>query len=324
MLFYPSHDIALSNGVKHFNPPAAALRLQEDLASLADIWNEGRQASGLMPLPWGWDWDTRRSLQKDFGIKPESLPSDDELETIRQLSNRRVTIDILSDLSEPGIEIPQYIDDEKIIRQFIDQHDCDGIPFALKTPWSSSGRGLTRSRVTPREVMMRHGAATIRRMGGIMGERWYDKRQDFAMLFYIGHDEVRHIGYSLFDNDEAGTYRAGYLMSNEAIVGHICRSSKVVTSGKLEDLAHRLTTILTRLMAPLMHQPWEVGYAGIDMMTFDADGKLHPCIELNLRCTMGVVARLYHDRHMRPDEVGQFLISPLGEDGHFHAEFKRG
>ena len=55
-LFYPSHDIALSIGVRHFNPPFAALKLQDDLAELADIWQrEGKEDK----IAWGWDYDTR-------------------------------------------------------------------------------------------------------------------------------------------------------------------------------------------------------------------------------------------------------------------------
>ena len=55
-------------------------------------------------LPWGWDHSIRRFLNEK-GISPSLLPSDAQLENIRQLSHRRTTIPfrdtIASLLKEP-------------------------------------------------------------------------------------------------------------------------------------------------------------------------------------------------------------------------------
>ena len=367
-LFFPSHDIALANGVKHFNPPAAALRLQEDLASLSDIWNEPYLSGACsIPLPWGWDWDTRRYIHEHYDVKMKLLPTDEDLELIRQLSSRRTTISLLEALeqelgdcaddgSTDGISsamafnLPQWLDTEQKLFDFIRQHDADGRPFVLKTPWSSSGRGLTTSRMTDRtgrcfdvsrELIMQHARGTLRRMGGIMGEDWIEgKQQDFAMLFFASQTEVRFLGYSLFDNDDAQggtTYRQGYLLSNDEIVRRLA-----IDPALLLRVSTAYERILTNLLLPFFGHPWALGYLGIDMMTSIAPehcqpsltgrspstpsltGRspstllLHPCIELNLRTTMGVVCRLWHDQH-RQD--GTFHISPMMQDGHFKAEF---
>jgi len=211
-LFYPSHDIALAHGVKHFNPPAAALRLQEDLAYLKKIWNQPfLKGETNIPIPWGWDWDTRNHIHQKYGIKMSMLPSDEELELIRQLSSRRSSITCLEQLREKlsaelqnsekqaemlemiGGTMPQYLDTEEKLWNFITEHDAVGKPFVLKTPWSSSGRGLhvsiskTRTGLTvnnSRTIMMKQALGTIHKMGGIMGEEWItSKVQDFAMLF---------------------------------------------------------------------------------------------------------------------------------------------
>lgn len=335
-LFYPSHDIALSNGVRHFNPPAAAMRLQEDLASLSEIWNQPyRRGEQPIPLPWGWDYDTRKYIHDAHVIKMTQLPTDQELEVIRQLSSRRTTIGLLEHLNaEAGpfeVSEPRWIDSEEQLFDYIRQQQNDGRRFVLKTPWSSSGRGLLMSHNRNREgrlnaahpeVLMRQARGTIKKMGGIIGETWIEgKERDFAMLFYASDKAVRFIGYSLFDNDNSTggtTYRQGYLLSNEEIEKRLG-----VDAERLHLIAQTLEGCLTHLAEQLLHRPWQLGYMGIDMMTYKQDGELriHPCIELNLRCTMGVVCRLWYDQHQ---QEGTFSISPMMTDGHFKAEFTTG
>lgn len=345
-LFYPSHDIALAHGVKHFNPPAAALRLQEDLAYLYEIWNQpflNHETS--IPIPWGWDWDTRDFIHKKYGVKMTQLPTDEELEMIRQLSSRKTTIQLLETLKEKAqnwekvsefildAPIPQYLDSEDKLWNFITSHDAEGKAFVLKTPWSSSGRGLHVSKTktlnglvvdNTRTIMMKQALGTILKMGGIMGEDWIENKvQDFAMLFYASDEEVKFIGYSLFDNDESTngtTYRQGYLTSNDNII-----HSLLVPENILAMIAKTYEEILTDILQPFFGKPWHLGYVGIDMMTYhehnyDADQrlKIQPCIELNLRCTMGVVCRLWYEQNQME---GLFKITPMLQNGHFKAEF---
>ena len=352
-LFYPSHDIALAHGVKHFNPPAAALRLQEDLAYLHEIWNQPfLKGESNIPIPWGWDWDTRNYIHLKYGIKMPMLPSDEELEQIRQLSSRRSSITCFEQLREKlfakmqdskkqaemmksiGGSLPQYIDTEEKLWKFITEHDAAGKPFVLKTPWSSSGRGLhvsitkTKSGLSvnnSRTIMMRQALGTINKMGGIMGEEWItDKVQDFAMLFFASNKDVRFIGYSLFDNDSNSvgtTYRQGHLLSNDKIIERLS-----IRKDTLSQIAKAYEDILSEMLHPFFGKSWQLGYLGIDMMTYhervnnDSELllKVHPCIELNLRCTMGVVCRLWYDLHQTK---GIFRISPMQYNRHFKAEF---
>lgn len=326
-LFYPSHDIALANGVRHFNPPAAALRLQEDLASLSQIWNRPYEAGEVpFPQPWGWDWDTRQYLHQAYKVKLSQLPTDEDLSLIRQLSSRQTTIQLLEQLGDT-VHLPVYLQSIEAVEAFIDQHEQEGKPFVLKTPWSSSGRGLTRSGV-PRATILKHAQATIQRMGGIMGEEWIDNKiQDFAMLFFVSDHDVRFLGYSLFDNDGA-TYRQGYLMSNERIIEKLKTGPEI-----LNTVSAKYVQILTNLFTPFFGKPWQLGYVGIDMFTYRSNPSnssitsnptlpspliLSPCVEMNLRCTMGVVCRLWYDEHQ---QEGIFRISPMTDNGHFKAEF---
>lgn len=337
-LFYPSHDIALAHGVRHFNPPAAALRLQEDLAYLHEIWNQPfLKGETSIPLPWGWDWDTRDFIHRMYGIKMRDLPTDDELAFIRNISSRRSSITCFEKLCERQVDfsctIPRYIDSEDKLWEFITEKDAAGIPFVLKTPWSSSGRGLLVSFTktnngilinNSRTLLMKQALGTINKMGSIMGEEWIaGKVQDFAMLFYASDKDVRFIGYSLFDNDKSSvgtTYRQGYLLSNDKIVEKISLPKEYLSS-----IAKKYEEILSEMLHPLFGKHWHLGYLGVDMLTYKETMeeekftlKLHPCIELNLRCTMGVVCRLWYNQHKTE---GVFRISPMQYNRHFKAEF---
>lgn len=336
-LFYPSHDIALSNGVRHFNPPSAALQLQEDLASLAEIWNQPyTSGKSSIPLPWGWDWDTRRYIHDCYKIAYQDLPSDDDLLLIRQLSSRQTMIALQQNIEQlrkqPFAHRPIYLANLQEVFDYVQKQDFNRQRFVLKTPWSSSGRGLTLSHVpdakgqlvpTSRQLMFRHAEATIRKMGGILAEDWVEEKQhDFALLFHASTQDVQFIGFSLFDNDESGsgtTYRQGYLLSNETI-----RDRLAIEHEELESLISACTATLTQLLQPLLGHHWELGFLGIDMLSYrpKSESKATPLdvqpVELNLRCTMGVVCRLWHDMH---HQDGTFRISPMQEDGHFKAEF---
>ena len=338
MLFYPSHDIALANGVRHFNPPAMAKHLQEDLAYLSDIWNEPyRRGEVSMPIPWGWDYDTRLWIHRQYRIALADLPNDEDLRLIRSLSSRQTTITLCEEIGRRfptlGVQTPRYLTNEQEVMEFIAAHDATGKPFVLKTPWSSSGRGLTLSHVRDkagatipfdRQKMLTHALSTLRKMGGIMGEEWIvGKQQDFAILFYADKERVRFIGYSLFDNDDTlggVTYRQGYLRSNDDILSMLGADRQL-----MQALASAYEEILTRLLAPLLGKAWPLGYLGIDMLTYSTPENgskdsvcIAPCIEMNLRATMGTVCRLWWEKH-RQD--GLYRVSEMQADGHFTAEF---
>ena len=53
------------------------------------------------------------------------------------------------------------------------------------------------------------------------------------------------------------------------------------------------------------------GVLGVDMMVCkatDESFKLHPCVEVNLRMNMGVVARFFYERFVREGKQGRFAV----------------
>ncbi len=290
-LFFPEHDMALANGVKHFNPPRMAVELAARGESLAPWW----QRLGQGPLPWGWNWDSRAELRRS-GVPFEALPSDGELHEIRRLSSREQTLSILSRMRElcPAIALPERIDSAEALDSYLSLHEKD--TYVLKSPWSSSGRGLSLHPAQDSASLRRRGLHVLRRMGCILAEPWYDKVQDFAMLFFIDRERrVSFEGYSLFDNDARGTYLRGLLASNAEIEATLARRG--ADSLLLAGIRDILLGWLREAVTPFRSN-FPLGWVGADMMIVRKNGSLtvHPCVELNLRCTLGVVARNMYDR----------------------------
>ncbi len=46
------------------------------------------------------------------------------------------------------------------------------------------------------------------------------------------------------------------------------------------------------------------------MFVYQQDGNffVHPCVEINLRMTMGLVARLFYDKYVKNGETGTYMV----------------
>ncbi len=308
-LFYPAHDLALAHGVRHFTPPQAARRLAEDLTELSSLWQPDT------PLPWGWNYNTRKALL-EAGCAEAELPTMGDLELLRAWSGRAEVIGWQRRCNEhlaglPGFEplvLPRALRSAEELHAAVAEQTS---PFLLKAPWSSSGRGLCWSRVTPHKVLLRRGEAIVRDMGCVLMEPEYRKVQDGAMLFYVDEErKVSFVGYSLFETDDMGTYREGRVMSLEAMEQELCRWVPLSLLHAVQALY--CCEILPERCAKLSHNRYPLGYVGVDMMIYQTEaGKyaLHPCVEMNVRCTMGVVARRAAQRLLAPEARGKFVIT---------------
>lgn len=144
-----------------------------------------------------------------------------------------------------------------------------------------------------------------------MVERGYNKITDFASLFHSDGRQVMFRGLSLFITESRGVYSGNVVAPQAMILDMIDRSAQAVghhTSTDLPQRIHNIASSLEPILTGLIC-PHYTGWLGIDMMIYrDTDGqpRIHPCIELNLRMTMGVVAMHVADR-LTPSTPG--LIS---------------
>lgn len=334
-LFAPENDMALAFGGRYYTPTPVAQGIARDLSQLP-LWYAGDKEAMVWSLqevdskrqalldalnitaqcvveppsatsccePWGWSAYIVDKMTRN-GVSPRLLPTDEEIAMMRQLSGRATSRTIMEALQQviphfpmPPLPCALYSGDE------VERYVTSQPATMLKAPWSSSGRGVWAVHGVYDRMTARSAEGIIRKQGYIMGETWQEKVADMAMEFYSDGHEVRWAGYSLFDTDGRGAYQGNILASNEGIEK---RLSQWIDSHTLHDVRKALESVLTRMIAP--HYK---GYLGIDMIVYrTAQGEylLHPCIELNLRMSMGMVARIIADRYLSPASQGSYHVA---------------
>lgn len=310
-IFNPEHDLCLANGNASFVPPASALKFGSDCHDILETvfgQPENCTESGSI-VPWGWNSVLKYSLLKS-GTPEALLPSDEVLDQIRKLSHRRTAIMAgqytRKRLKESGLDdclikdTPEEIRHPDDVNGFLEKH-----PSAVfKAPWSGSGKGLRWIRSNEFSHSDRGWCRNvIAKQGSVIAEKREDVVCDFAMLFQSTATGIIFEGYSLFDTDN-GAYRSNILASDRYILAHLLRF-----------IPENVLTAVRRHLAAFLEENFlgrYEGYLGADMFicrtNTDSQGKymLNPCVEINVRMTMGLLARKYFDLHMTHDSIPEY------------------
>jgi len=331
-LFAPENDMALAFGGPHYTPTPAAQTIARDLSLLplwyalepnAYVWSSqlvddtlqqhldamgitskatSRPTAPSICKPWGWSAYITDKFTR-AGIDRHLLPDSERIEHIRNLSGRATTRTILQALHNSLPQhtrppLPKILHNIREVEEYVTSQPAS----MLKSPWSSSGRGVWAVRGTFDNATARSAQGIIRKQGYIMGEKLCDKIIDFAMEFYSDGQSVQFAGYSLFNTDERGAYLGNLLAHNNYIEQQLLYHIDIEL---LQNTRAALIDITTQIIAP--HY---IGYFGIDMLIYqDRDKKLlHPCIELNLRMNMGMVARIIADRFIAENTRGYYYV----------------
>ena len=315
LVFNPEHDLALAANLSNFTAPHAGRQLRADLGFIPAIWaaaddyvhvenveDAERRFLRLTRRPfgrfiakeqickhkftavdvWGWDLAIRAFLLR-WGIDAAIMPTATQIDDIRQLSHRRYAMQLLDCLQMPGI-IGSSCETNQI-ENIIDRLHS-GEHLVVKAPWSSSGRGV---RFMEDDVNIYDNGwlrNVIVKQGSVMVEPYYNKVKDFGMEFVSdGNGSVSYIGLSLFQTSN-GAYTGNILASEEEKENLISRYIPI-------DLLKTVQQKICAKMGSWLKDQY-TGVFGIDMMVVrrdDGDGfLLNPCVEINLRRTMGHVA----------------------------------
>ena len=265
--------------------------LGKELAVRPDMFvcdnNPHRMASVRNVEPWGWNRALKHRLLK-HGVEPSVLYDDDKLDVLRELSHRHTAARLLPSLLVSGTVGNAYeASSAEEVMHLVGELNST----VLKAPWSSSGRGIrfvNTSTLTGDNVR-----GWIKNMmesqGSVMVEPFYNKVKDFGMEFESMDDgSVRYLGLSLFHT------------SNGAYTGNIVAQEKVKQKLLSNYISPELLCLVKDLICrnfPSLLDGRYVGPFGVDMMVVntqpdipDAPLSLHPCVEVNLRRTMGHVA----------------------------------
>ena len=337
-IFNPEHDLCIANGDIHFVPPESALAFGRDCAditkfmygldSLADLdcsAGVGQDSSAgaiLRIVPWGWNSVLCNRLRKQ-GIPEGLLPSSEQLAAITELSHRRVAHRALEYLSNSCLKSAAIVDHTyrieahsvQEVEEFLASHNN----IVLKAPLSGSGKGIRFVSDALSHSDSGWCSNLIAKLGYVCVEKRYAPLMEFAMLFRCsGHEDgqggdvagsaadtdtgVEFVGYSLFYTQN-GAYRGNILGSNGYLEGEI---SKYVPIEVLQMTKEKLMEFLKENVCGRYE-----GYVGVDQFvccgytdagtasSACADLYYNPVVEINLRLTMGLIARNIYDRFSR-------------------------
>ena len=252
-----------------------------------------------------------RQLKKETGI---AIQIPEWKEAYRKLTSRETAAACLEKIKEalPDIEIPyppkfctKVADVEKFLK-------LKNAPFVMKTPFSSSGRGLywlTTRKLLAKDKSWIEGA--IKKQGKISIESGLNRFQDLAMEFYSdGEGHLQFEAYSFFGTSSRGAYRGNALESQKDFLAGLTR---FIDPNEIERIQACVQSVLQETYASIYK-----GYIGVDMMTYrDAQNQfhLHPCVEINMRYTMGILAHKLTERCLPARQIGDAKIDYFAQPG---------
>ncbi|OPZ28912.1 MAG: hypothetical protein BWZ00_01209 [Bacteroidetes bacterium ADurb.BinA174] len=332
-LFNPDNDLALANFSPNYTPPISAVKIVADLAALP-IWyvpncsrviadglrNENylQQLRKLFPfetsfvsftdissfpqeeiIPWGWNPALRKKLL-DANVSEEKLPSIEKLKLLRDYSGRQHAVKMLRELKQTRSDFcgeSHFFDNVTNLTDYLSTK----INSVLKMPYSGSGKGLVWIKGGITDKQTDWCRRVIREQGGVIAEPVLKKVQDFAMEFIMEKGIVRFAGYSLFTSAASGAYMGNHLLSDSEIEKQLSQYVSIDTLNWVKS---------TYLQNLLRYFPHYNGYIGVDMMICGTNKnyRVQPCVEINMRMNMGVVARLFYDKFVHPYSSGKFVV----------------
>lgn len=307
--FNPENDLALAVGDRPYTPPRAAIALRRAGALLPSLWADESDIiltevptqvdPTLHPLPWGWSSFTRSVLLR-CGIAEENLPSADRISRMRQLSHRRSASRLLRIIGHPDRLIPIEATSSPQAMNAIERF---GGKAFIKLPWSCSGRGVIDSWTIPTQRLPEIIKGMISRQGSVMVEPRYNRLRDFAALFHCRRGHVSFRGLSFFSTDSAGHYSGNIVAPQNRIEAAIGADISPLIPG------------LEKALQQIYADDYE-GWLGIDMLLHSgSDDHQHiaPCIEINMRMTMGVAALLASQSPLNPWDNALLRVALPGQ-----------
>ena len=285
-IFNPEHDLCIANGDENFVPPKSAVGFAKENIDLSELLKRPNKQRRQI-IPWGWNHALKKRLINE-GIDPATLPSEEELQFIRTHSRRELALDVHSRLGSGDSQIIEH--DYRIVATSICEVDAfmsaNG-SAVLKSPLSGSGKGIRFVREKLSESDEGWCRRTLDKQGAVIVERRFEIIKECAMLFECYHEGIDFIGYSLFESRN-GAYSRNILANNEEIEDMI---SEYIPRETLLTIREDLTAILSDTLVGHYE-----GFLGVDQIICQAYSPIFiPVSEINLRMTMGLIARNQYD-----------------------------
>lgn len=264
-VFNPEHDLCLAKGRWNYVPPRSAVDFARRDASLMSVLYPDAVCTSVYDdflhsqldeiTAWGWDAVVKHELLKR-GIPAALLPSDDEINTIRELQHRSTVLPLQPDCHE----VHSIEDMESLLKK--SEH------WVMKAPWSGAGRGLRWVHGTLSSIDRDWLVKTVAAQRCVIAELRREVVADLALEYMDG----AFFGYSYFKTG-SGVYKENVPWKDE----------QIEAAFPVREARSRIEPWLAANVWPRYHGP-----LGVDLMLC-ADGSIHVA-EINFRHTMGMVA----------------------------------
>lgn len=290
-IFNPEHDLCLAKGRAHYVPPRSAVDFARRDASLMQVLYPDAVSCSVYDLSavlqqccnihevvaWGWDAVVKHELLKR-GVPEELLPSDEAINTIRELQHRSTVLPLQEDCRE----VRSTEEMESLLRTR--EH------WVMKAPWSGAGRGLRWVHGDLTAIDRDWLLKTVAAQRCVIAEPRRDVIADIALEYRVRSGECvvgsnrgqmlstthyplpTFMGYSYFKTG-SGVYKENILWPDE----------KIETTFSLLPIRERVEHWLKEIVWSRYRGP-----LGVDLMVCN-DGSIHVS-EINFRHTMGMVA----------------------------------
>ena len=326
--FNPDSEMAIANGGRFYTPPANIIRMAKDLGYLPAYFSDKGDAVLVQQKP---DEEFIRERETIFGLSPELVqqkmyaglgdrtaepwgwsPRTDQFlqagywkEEYKGLYSRLTACQCLRELCNRLPFIRKDIVPE-VCRSLDEIAVCvQGGEYVVKAPWSSSGKGqlgIGREGITVKAGEWLKGI--LHRQNYVIVEKRLERVCDFAMEFYAdGEGTINYAGLSFFYTGNGGEYQGNYIGTQSRIEAKL---TAYIGWEQLCSIKKELSEILPSALSRYK------GFLGVDMMIYkDEQGEylVQPCVEINLRYTMGVLALFISERYVAENSEGIFKIS---------------
>jgi hypothetical protein len=187
-------------------------------------------------------------------------------------------------------------------------------PLVLKAPLSSSGRGIQMIRKPSLNNANKQWISGIlKQQNYLIAEPLLEKITDLSFQFQIkSESEVEYLGYSVFTTNTNGQYQG-------TLINPDLQKMLPETGSDFYEVIGTTAEILTNALKQSVYSQSYQGFLGIDAIIFWHDNriKIQPCIEINCRMNMGILA-LYIEKKIHPEATGKFELF-YGKRGEFRS-----
>jgi len=280
--------------------------------SLAELESMPNESFNWL-FPWGWSPAAHFYLKN---LKPKCSPNFKASvvfqwrEEHKQLYERSTSLDFLNrliDRLENKYLITKNLTGQKIlnIKELEDQLKKYG-QLVIKAPLSSSGRGIQMIRKQELDNARKQWISGVfKHQGYIVAEPLLDKVADFSFQFRIkSKEEIEFLGISFFETNSNGQYIRTFINPRQALL------FQGKANFNISEEVNEVAKTLKEELSNSLYSEYYIGWLGIDAMLFRVDGKLliHPCVEINCRMNMGILAKFLETK-VHCESTGKFELA---------------